>query len=172
MSRIVALLLFIVCSTGIGAQDKPFMLIVSPDIELIALNENFFIHQSFTNSEQYGRFSSNGLLYVKNGKALMIDTPISNEDTERIYRYLLDSLGVKVTHFIGGHYHNDCIGGMDYLKSVGVNTLLNSNSVKNVISQYGQCKTVVPGHGAHGGVELMHHTITLVEKYNQHENNN
>ena len=109
---------------------------ITPDIQLLKISDGFYIHQSYTNSEQYGRFSSNGLLVIKNGKALMIDTPVTNEETKTISDFLKDSLGVKLTTFIGGHSHSDCIGGMGYLNNRGVRTILNSKTKQICIEQH------------------------------------
>jgi metallo-beta-lactamase class B len=97
---------------------------VSPDIRLIQLTENCYLHETWFSSSQLGRFSSNGLLVIKNGKALMVDTPFNNELTKALYEYLKDSMNVLITIFIGGHFHNDCIGGMGYLKEKGVKCIL------------------------------------------------
>jgi metallo-beta-lactamase class B len=70
------------------------------------------------------------LLVIKNGKAFMIDTPVTNEITAKIATYLKDSMNVRIQLFTGGHFHSDCIGGMDYLKNTGVRTFLNSRTEK------------------------------------------
>jgi len=40
-----------------------------------------------------------------------------------------------------------------------------SNSAKNVLDKFGEATIVVPGHGAPGGIELIHHTIRLAKNY-------
>jgi metallo-beta-lactamase class B len=218
---------------------------INDDIELIQLADGFYMHQTFGNSLDFGRFSSNGLLVIKNGKAFMIDTPVSNETTAKIAEYLKDSMNVQIQLFTGGHFHVDCIGGMEYLKNAGVKTFLNcrtekkckelklplpdttfdekylfnfegipvecrfvggghsadnitvyfpdqkilfggcfvksSNStnlgnlqdavtgewkasIQKVIDLYPSVHTVIPGHGDFGGIELLYHTIDLVDK--------
>ena len=107
------------------STNKTDTIIINENIRLIEIEKNFYIHESFTYSPQYGRFPSNGLLVIKNGKALMIDTPFTNEETKIIYDFLKENMQTTITNFIGGHYHADCIGGMEYLKSKGVHTILN-----------------------------------------------
>lgn len=99
-------------------------IVINPDLKLIRLKENIYLHENYTNSPDFGRFSSNGLLIFKNGKALMIDTPADNLQTKILYDYLKDSMKVEVTTFIGGHFHSDCIGGMEFLKSKKVRCIL------------------------------------------------
>lgn len=223
---------------------------ISDDIELIQISEGFFMHQTFVNSSEFGRFSSNGLLVIKNGKAFLIDTPVTNEITEKIATYLKDSMNVQIQLFTGGHFHNDCIGGMEYLKKTGVRTFLNSRTerkcrelnlllpdtsfnedyffrfegipvecrfvggghsadnitvyfpdqkilfggclikstnsnnlgnlqdavvsewkatVQRLINLYPTVKVVVPGHGDFGGIDLLYHTIELVDRNQKKE---
>lgn len=96
---------------------------INADLELIKIDEGVYIHRSFTNAS-FGRFSSNGLIVIKNNEVLLIDTPMSSEETEVLYNYLKNEMNAKITRFIGGHYHEDCIGGINFLKEKGVQTLL------------------------------------------------
>ena len=59
---------------------------VNSNIELIKINENFYVHTSWFDFPGFGRFPSNGLIFVKNGKALLIDTPNTNEQTQILQR--------------------------------------------------------------------------------------
>ncbi len=98
---------------------------ISNDIKLIPIADSVFVHVSYASINNSGRFASNGLIFIKNGKALMIDTPVNNELTGGIYNYLLDSMKVKVVDFIPGHYHVDCIGGLAFLTDHGVRSIAN-----------------------------------------------
>jgi metallo-beta-lactamase class B len=102
---------------------------IDEDIHLIHLKDSIFIHETWDSVEGWGRFSSNGLVVVRNGKALLIDTPMDNEKTMRLTEYLRDNLNVEVTHLIIGHFHNDCLGGLEYLQSIGVKSIANTLTV-------------------------------------------
>ncbi|MFO7842188.1 MAG: subclass B1 metallo-beta-lactamase, partial [Bacteroidales bacterium] len=101
-------------------------IIIDDDIKLIELQDSVFIHETWHHDKQYGRFPSNGMIVVRNGKAFMVDTPVDNDKTERLVRYLSDSLSVKVTKLIIGHYHDDCLGGLEYLQSINVESVAGS----------------------------------------------
>ncbi len=104
-------------------------IVIDEDIQLIHLRDSVFIHISWHQMDNYGRFPSNGLIVIKNGQALMIDTPMDNSKTERLTQYLRDSLKVKLSTLIAGHFHNDCIGGLEYLQDIGVESIANSMTV-------------------------------------------
>lgn len=93
---------------------------VNSDIKLISLHDSVFVHESWIKTDEFGKFPSNGLIIVKNGKALMIDTPYNDELTKQLYDFISDSMHVKVETIIGGHYHPDCIGGLGFLHTKGV----------------------------------------------------
>lgn len=105
---------------------------INDDIQLIDLGDQFYLHQSM-NTTDAGRYSANGLLVIKNNKAILIDTPASVADTKAIYNFVQDSLGAKISLFIGGHYHEDCIGGMSFLKEQGVECILGSKTKEKCI---------------------------------------
>jgi len=101
-------------------------IVINKDIQLVHLKDSFFLH--ITNDEVvgFGTVSSNGLIVIRSGKALMIDTPMDEAKTEIILNYLRDSLHTEVSFFIPGHWHNDCIGGLAALHRRNVFSMSNS----------------------------------------------
>ena len=106
--------------TVFSALAQSDTIVISKDIQLLHLQDSVFVHVTWVDSEQYGRFSCNGMLVVRNSEAIMVDTPMSNEQTEELSNYLSNEMGVKVKMLIAGHFHEDCIGGLAYLQNNGV----------------------------------------------------
>lgn len=96
---------------------------VEENIELIKINENYYIHTSWFDLPGYGRFPSNGLVFIKNGKALLIDTPNTNKQIIILYNFLQNHLKARVTKIIVGHSHSDCMGGLSALHDKGVESI-------------------------------------------------
>ena len=219
-------------------------IVIDNDIQLTHLQDSVYVHVTWHYLDNYGRFPSNGLIVIKNGHALMIDTPMDNDKTERLTKYLKDSLSVDLTKLIIGHFHDDCMGGLEYLQSIGIESIANSMTItkckeiglpipstpftdsltfdfngeqidcrffgaghsfdnitvwipskkilfggclikssnsqglgnlsdavvsvwdltiKNLMGEYTEIETVIPGHGDFGGAELLTHTIELVD---------
>lgn len=118
---LLVLLLIIVCSSEVLCEKIKYK--ISTDIELVKLEKNFYVHTTWYDFPGFGRFPSNGLLFVKNKKAILIDTPNSNEQTEELLSYLKDSLQVEIEKVIIGHSHSDCLGGLSFLHSIGVESI-------------------------------------------------
>lgn len=103
---------------------------VNKDIELIKINENYYVHTSWFDFPGFGRFLSNGLVFVKNGKAVLIDTPNTNEQTLVLYNFLKDHLKVDITKIIVGHSHSDCMGGLSALHEMGIESIACDKTLK------------------------------------------
>lgn len=104
-------------------------IVVDDDIQLVQIKDSIFIHTSWYQTQNFGRVPANGLIVVRNGQAVMIDTPWDNEMTKRLTEFVEDSLNVHFVKIIAGHYHEDCIGGLEYLQNKGIESIANSMTV-------------------------------------------
>lgn len=101
------------------------VLVFAQDLEVKKLSGNVYQHTSWAEIGSWGRVGSNGLIVIDNGKALLVDTPMDEAQTKELLQYIADSLGAAVEVFVPGHWHEDCVGGMKYLQSIGVKTYAN-----------------------------------------------
>jgi metallo-beta-lactamase class B len=131
MNKITALCFFValIFHSSCYTQDTG-VISISDDIHLIALKDSVFIHVSYHSADGFGRFPSNGLLIIKNGKALMIDTPMDNLKTRMLLDYLNDTMEVQVSRFIAGHFHADCIGGLTTIQNDNIENLANIRTIE------------------------------------------
>lgn len=102
---------------------------IDDDIQLIQIKDSIFIHTSWFQTQNFGKVPANGLIIVKNGQAILVDTPWNNEMTKQLTKFIEDSLKVKLVKLIAGHYHADCIGGLEYLQNRGIESIANSRTV-------------------------------------------
>jgi len=129
IKKIIWTALFGICSFHQISAQTSNTIVIDNDIHLIHVQDSVFVHRTWENSDNYGRFSSNGMLVIKNRQAIMVDTPMDNEKTERIANYLRDSLNVDLIKLIIGHYHNDCLGGLEYIQNKGVESIANAMTI-------------------------------------------
>ncbi|WP_372647391.1 subclass B1 metallo-beta-lactamase [Draconibacterium sp.] len=102
---------------------------IDDNIQLVHLQDSIFLHITFDELENFGRFSSNGLVIIRNGHALLIDSPMDNEKTKKLTTYIQNSFSAQVEKLIACHFHNDCLGGITYLNSIGVESIANSMTI-------------------------------------------
>ena len=76
MQKWISLLVFVVIhSSMLQAQRKTEVTQIGEDIQLLQLTEHTLVHRSFTTSEEYGRYASNGLIYIVDSLCIIFDTP-------------------------------------------------------------------------------------------------
>lgn len=95
---------------------------ISDDLELNKISDHCYIHISYTLFESGYRMPANGLIYINQGKAFIIDTPWTNNLTQLLISYLQDSLKVSIEGVIPTHFHVDCMGGLEYVHKAGITT--------------------------------------------------
>jgi len=133
-----------------SAQTIKQTLKISNDIELIRLSDNAYVHVSRCEIPPYGRVASNGLVYINHGKAFLFDTPVTNSQTKDLVTYLQDSLHLKIVGFVPNHWHKDCMGGLSYLKKLGIASYANRLTI-NIAKSKG---LPVPAKGFRHSLQL------------------
>jgi metallo-beta-lactamase class B len=114
---------------SISARTEPERIRISDDIELIKLSDKIFVHVSESEITGFGKVSSNGMILIDGDKACLFDTPGTDEQTQRLVEAVEDLLNVKITMFIPNHWHEDCMGGIDYLHEIGVRSYANRETI-------------------------------------------
>ncbi len=102
---------------------------ISPELEMIQISQNAYIHVSYINLPGYGRVPANGLVYADKHRAFLFDTPWNESLTEELVIYIEESMGLKLKGFVPNHWHEDCMGGLGYLKSRKIKSFANERTV-------------------------------------------
>lgn len=127
ISSLISLLLFL--SLTVSAKQKPENILVSDKIKLTKLSENVYLHVSYLQTENYGKVGANGLLLVKNGEALVIDTPWNDSQAEELFNWVKDSLHATISTVIPSHSHEDSMGGLAYFQSKNVKSYAGQKTI-------------------------------------------
>ncbi|GHV17657.1 beta-lactamase [Bacteroidia bacterium] len=123
---------------------------ISEDVELIKLSEKAYVHVSASEIDGFGKVSSNGLILVSKDEAFLFDTPVTDSQTETLVKWIADSLKATVSTFVPNHWHEDCLGGLDYLHSKGVKSYANQMTV-DLAKEHGK---PVPQNGFADSLQL------------------
>lgn len=124
MIRYILIVFAVSVIAGTSAARDKRETVIDSNNQLVHLRDSVFISKTWDYADGY-RFSSNGMILVKNGKALLINTPMDNEKTKKLLVFLKDSMNIEVTKLIIGHFHNDCLGGLEYIKSMSIASVAN-----------------------------------------------
>lgn len=123
---------------------------VSSDIELIKLSENAYVHVSYSSLPGFGRFSSNGLILVNGSKAFLFDTPMTDSLTSNLVSWLNDTMKINIVGFVPNHWHNDCMGGLEFLQNQKIESYANQMTIDIARSK----NLPVPAHGFKDSLQL------------------
>jgi metallo-beta-lactamase class B len=133
-----------VCLTVFAyARDSYLHIKVSDDIEIIKLSDHVFVHVSYAQMGNYGRVPSNGMIFVVGREALLFDTPVTDSLTKYLVSWISDSLKVRIVGFVPNHWHDDCMGGLNYIHKIGIPSYANE-----LTREIAKSKNLpVPDHG-------------------------
>lgn len=92
-----------------------------PELNIKLFAHNVYIHKSFKQVEGFGLISANGLVVIKNNKAFIVDTPWSNNDTEKLVSWI-KSKGYKLVGSVSTHSHDDRAAGIEWLNKNNIPT--------------------------------------------------
>lgn len=119
----VCILFLTLCMSVCVAQAIPQnaqIIEINKDMQVRKLSEVVYLYTAWADVGSWGRVGSNGLIVVNDGMALLIDTPMHEKQTIELLDWLKTTLGANVVNFVPGHWHDDCVGGLDYLNKQGV----------------------------------------------------
>lgn len=92
------------------AQNNNNTTILDDELSILSIKEGIaIVHHSFP-------WESNAaLIEVNDSTLVLVDTPITNNATAILYSYIKEKYPNHNLICIGTHFHNDCIGGAEYL---------------------------------------------------------
>jgi len=115
--KIFAFISLLLCLLGAGGavRAEPQAVKLSPDLQLIQLNPDLWVHRSWFTFEDGSRFYSNGLIARYQGEVWMIDTAWSKADTAVLLDWVEKELKLPVHAVFATHSHADKTGGSPVL---------------------------------------------------------
>lgn len=123
---------------------------ISNDIELIKLSENAYVHVSYASLPNFGRFPSNGLIFINGNEAFLFDTPMTDSLTMNLVTWLKDSMNLTITGFVPNHWHEDCMGGLLYLQRQKIESYANQLTIDMAKTKH----LPIPAHGFKDSLQL------------------
>ena len=85
----------------------------SPSLLVVRISESVFLHQSFFQSETFGKVSCNGMIVSDGGELLIFDTPADRKASSELLEWLDGFPELKINAIVPTHFHEDCLGGLE-----------------------------------------------------------
>jgi metallo-beta-lactamase class B len=102
---------------------------IAPDLMLVRLTGNTYMHISTAYVEGFGKASANGVIFINGKEAFLFDTPWNDTLTSTLITYLQNKMHLHIAVFIPNHWHQDCMGGLGYLKSQHIRSYANQKTI-------------------------------------------
>ena len=123
MKKLIFLILLSLPFYSAYAEDRAIK--ITENLEVVPLTGNIYLHVSYYDIFDYRHLPANGLIYINRGKAFIIDTPWTDQETWDLINWLNDSLKVSVAGVIVTHWHIDNLGGLKEMHSAGIQSYAN-----------------------------------------------
>lgn len=105
----ISLSLFSAKLTGQNLGDS--LIVITENVSLVKVTDKVYIHRSMLQTNDFGKVSCNGMLYIEGGEASIVDTPTDLPQTEVLLSWLEDQ-DIQVTSVVVNHFHADCLAGL------------------------------------------------------------
>jgi metallo-beta-lactamase class B len=92
---------------------------ITDNLELLPVSESVYIHVSYHDLRNYKHVSANGLVYVDQDKAFVMDTTWADEEAQALINWLLKKK-ITIQGVVATHWHIDCMGGLDAFHKAGI----------------------------------------------------
>ncbi len=112
-------------------------------INITQISPRTYVHESFLQTQEWGRVSCNGLIFINENKAVVFDTPASEEATKVLINIIQDSLKAKIIGLVVNHFHADCLAGLQVFHQLNIPSYANNKTV--VLAKAHQYE--IPQHG-------------------------
>lgn len=120
------LFLFSYTLTYAQSPDKSFK---SDDLIIQKLTDHTYQHVTYLQTQSFGKVPCNGLIVFDRGEAVIFDTPVDDANSEKVIRWVEDSLKCKVKAVIATHFHEDCVGGLNAFHQHGIASYASNKTI-------------------------------------------
>lgn len=141
MRALIVLLLTLLSFLGVCQEYETVY--QTSTLRIAKLSPRLWLHVSYLETEKWGPFPCNGLIYKRGKRAVVFDTPVSEEASQELIDYLREDAHLKIEACFINHWHVDCLGGLNTFHDNGISSYAQLISIDS-------CKSkgiAVPMHG-------------------------
>ena len=81
-------------------------------LKIIPLTAYSFVHITYLQTETFGKVACNGLVFIKNGEAIVFDTPTNDTVSLELMDWIEKKMKSRIKAVVINHFHEDCLGGL------------------------------------------------------------
>lgn len=152
-------LFFSVLLLCISCQSNHSLLYKSDNLVIKSITKNTFVHETFLNTEQWGKVGCNGLIYIKNKEAIIFDTPTEDNTSKELIEWVAKKAVIKAV--VINHFHVDCLGGLSAFHEANIPSYSNELTQQLALKD----KVIIPQHTFKDSLILTIGQTKVVNRY-------
>lgn len=86
----------------------------------IKLSDDLTLYQLSKHCYEHTQNNNNGLIYINNGEAVIVSTPDSDEDTQKLIDWVRNEKQANIVAYVIDRYHPDAMQGLDVVQQNGI----------------------------------------------------
>ena len=107
------------------AQPKPYE---SGHLKITRIQPNLYVHESYLQTDSWGKVGCNGMIYIRGDSAIVFDTPASDKASIELIRLLRKKWKIHIKAVVVNHFHNDCLAGLEVFHKAGILSISNERT--------------------------------------------
>lgn len=123
---------------------------INDDLVVEQISPHVYIHHSYLETDSFGLVECNGMVISKGGKAIIVDTPTNEKSAKKLYDWIVEELNAEIIAVLPTHFHEDCLGGLEFYHEQGIPSYATSKTLKLAKSN----QVTVPQNGFKSQMEL------------------
>jgi metallo-beta-lactamase class B len=144
--------------------NKNSILYRTETIKIERVSKNTYLHESFLHDEKWGKVSSNGLVYINNGEAVIFDAPANDSASTQLINWVEHTKNAKIKAVVVNHFHNDCLGGLGVFHEKGIESYANRRT-QDLARANRVSRSIVPKNGFDNELQLKIGDQSIINKY-------
>lgn len=102
---------------------------VSEYVKIVPLSTHTYLHISYI-PYNGTKIQCNGLVYIKDGEAAVMDTPVGDEASIHLIEWIMNEKKATVNYLIVNHFHEDCMSGLTTFVGTGCQSISHKKTCK------------------------------------------
>lgn len=101
----------------------------SEALKIIPINDQVLIHESYLNTESWGKVGCNGMVFISGTEAIVFDTPTDDQGSQELIDWFKNK-NVTIKAVVATHFHEDCLGGISAFHKEGIISYANKKTLE------------------------------------------
>lgn len=157
----LVLMMFLLLGWKPGAGTSSQSDYSSNHLAIEKLSKHVYRHISFLKTDSFGKVACNGMVVIKDGDAIIFDTPASQQVAEELIQWVEEEMNSKIKAIIPTHFHLDCLGGLEAFHQKHIPSYANTATI-----QMAQAKgSPVPQRGFDPMLELQVGNLKVLAEF-------